>query len=117
MVKKRTRGVRVTPSSGNVFADMGLPEPEEELAKAKLATHIAVAIRKRHLTQAQAAALMGVDQPKVSAMVNGRLDNFSSERLMRLLTRLGWDVEISVRATRSGTGKPGQIRVIEAAVA
>jgi predicted XRE-type DNA-binding protein len=88
MVEKRKERIKVTPSSGNVFADMGLPEPEEELAKAQLTTHIERAIARRRLTQAKAAALMGIDQPKVSALINGRLDNFSSERLKQLLTRL-----------------------------
>jgi predicted XRE-type DNA-binding protein/predicted transcriptional regulator len=79
----------VTPSSGNVFADLGFTEPEEELAKAQLASHIRRIIRRRRLTQVAAAALMGIDQPKVSALINGRLANFSAGRLMRLLTTLG----------------------------
>ena len=85
-------------SSGNVFADLGLPEPEEELAKAQLASHIRRTIERRHLSQTAAAALMGIDQPKVSALMNGRIDNFSSERLMRLPIRLGQDVEITIQA-------------------
>ncbi len=111
MGKKRTERIEVTPSSGNVFADMGLPEPEEELAKAQLAAHIERAITQRRLTQAKAAALMGIDQPKVSALINGRLQNFSSERLMRLLTRLGQDVDVTVRATPRRRVR-GRIRVV-----
>jgi predicted XRE-type DNA-binding protein len=111
MVKKRKERIKVMPSSGNVFADMGLPEPEEELAKAQLATHIERAIARRRLTQAKAAALMGIDQPKVSALINGRLDNFSSERLMRLLTRLGQDIDITIVPSRRSRGN-GRIRVI-----
>jgi predicted XRE-type DNA-binding protein len=88
MVKEPAEYFTVTPGSGNVFADMGLPQPEEELAKAQLATHIERAIARRRLTQAKAAARMGIDQPKVSALINGRLDDFSSDRLKRLLTRL-----------------------------
>jgi predicted XRE-type DNA-binding protein len=98
MVKKREAKIPVTESSGNVFADMGLPEAEEELTKAQLSSHIRHVIKRRRLTQVAAAALMGIDQPKVSALLNGRLANFSSERLMRLLTALGQDVDITVRA-------------------
>lgn len=83
MGKKRQDRIAVTESSGNVFADLGLAEPEEELAKARLANHIRRAIERRRLNQVAAAALMGIDQPKVSALINGRIDNFSSERLMR----------------------------------
>lgn len=111
MVKKREARIPVTASSGNVFADMGLPEAEEELTKAQLASHIRQAIKRRRLTQAAAAALMGVDQPKVSALLNGRLANFSSERLMRLLTAIGQDVEITVRAKPRNRAH-GRIRVV-----
>jgi len=111
MVRKRKGRIKVTPSSGNVFADIGLPEPEEELAKAQLAAHIEQAIAHRRLTQAKAAALMGIDQPKVSALINGRLENFSSERLMKLLTRLGQDVDITIR-TKPHRRRQGRIRVI-----
>ena len=91
MVKKREADPRreaeaeipVTSSSGNVFAELGFAEPEEELTKAQLASHIRRIIGRRRLTQVAAAALMGIDQPKVSALINGRLANFSSERLMR----------------------------------
>ncbi|HEV3457564.1 MAG TPA: helix-turn-helix transcriptional regulator, partial [Thermoanaerobaculia bacterium] len=98
MVKKQELGIPVTPSSGSVFDDLGFPEPEEELTKAQLASHIRQVVKRRRLTQVAAAALMGIDQPKVSALLNGRLANFSSDRLMRLLTALGQDVEIVVRA-------------------
>ena len=111
MVKKREAEIPVTESSGNVFADMGLPEAEEELTKAQLASHSRPAINRRRLTQAAAAALMGVDQPKVSALLNGRLANFSSERLMRLLTAIGQDVEITVRAKPRNRAH-GRIRVV-----
>lgn len=89
--------VKVTKSSGNVFADLGLDNPEEELTKAQLASHIRHIVKARKLTQTAAAALMDIDQPKVSALLNGRLANFSSERLMRLLTSLGQDIEIRVK--------------------
>ena len=104
--------ITVTPSSGNVFADLGFAEPDEELAKAQLASLIGQVIKKRRLTQAAAAALMGVDQPKVSALLDGRIANFSSERLMRLLTSLGRDIDIIVRRP-SGKRVEGRIRVME----
>jgi len=102
--------IAVTPGSGNVFADLGVAEPEEELAKAQLAVHIRDAIKRRRLTQAEAARLVGLDQPKISALMNGRLTGFSSDRLLRCLTALGQDVDIVVRA---GTGRRarGHLRV------
>ena len=111
MVKKRDTKIPVTASSGNIFADLGFAEPEEELTKAQLASHIRQAIRRRRLTQVAAARLMGIDQPKVSALLNGRLANFSSERLMRLLTALGQDVEIMVR-TKPRNRARGRIKVV-----
>jgi len=111
MDKKRDAEIPVMASSGNVFADIGLPEPEEELTKAQLASHIRQAIKRRRLTQVAAAALTGVDQPKVSALLNGRLANFSSERLMRLWTVLGHDVDITVK-TKPRNRAHGRIRVI-----
>jgi predicted XRE-type DNA-binding protein len=83
--------------SGNVFADLGLPKAEELKAKSDLAIEIVRIIEDRGLKQAEAAEVMGVDQPKVSALVNGKLDGFSMERLYRFLNALGSDVEILVR--------------------
>ena len=111
MDKQRETDIPVTESSGNVFADMGLPEAEEELTKAQLASHIRQVIKRQRLTQVAAAAVMGIDQPKVSALLNGRLSNFSSERLMRLLTALGQDVDITVRAKPRDRAH-GRIRVV-----
>jgi len=111
MVRKQATDMRVTASSGNVFADMGLPDPDEELTKAQLASQIRQVVKRRRLTQAAAASLMGIDQPKVSALLNGRLGNFSSERLMRLLTALGQDIEITVRAKPRNRAH-GRIRVV-----
>src|SRR5438093_6304108 len=104
--------IPVTPSSGNVFADIGVPEPEEELAKAQLASRIREIVRASRLTQVAAAAVMGIDQPKVSALLNGRISNFSSERLMRLLNGLGQDVEIVVK-TKPRRRQRGRVRVGE----
>lgn len=89
-----------TVSSGNVFADLGVPNPEEALAKAELAHKIIVLIRERGLTQVQAAKLLGIDQPKVSALIRGRLTGFSLERLMRFLLLFGQDIKITVQASR-----------------
>jgi predicted XRE-type DNA-binding protein len=110
-----SQDIPLTPGTGNVFADIGLPEPEEELTKAQLASHIRRILKRRRLTQSAAAELMGIDQPKVSALLNGRLANFSSERLMRLLTALGHDVEIAV-SPEPNPRTHGRIRVIEADV-
>ncbi len=109
-----TKSIPVTESSGNVFADLGVAEPEEEMTKAQLASHIRHTIKRRRLTQLQAGHLMGLDQPKVSALMNGRLAGFSSDRLMRFLAALGQDVEIVVKA-RSRRRSRGQIRVVKAA--
>jgi predicted XRE-type DNA-binding protein len=87
-----------TVSSGNVFADLGLPNPEEALAKAELAHKITVLIQDKGLTQVQSAKLLGIDQPKVSALIRGRLSGFSLERLMRFLLMLGQDIKITVQA-------------------
>ncbi|HEX7729919.1 MAG TPA: helix-turn-helix transcriptional regulator [Terracidiphilus sp.] len=83
-------------SSGNVFADLGIANPEEALAKAELAHKIAELIRTRKLTQKEAAELLRVDQPKISALVRGQLAGFSLERLMRFLLLLGQDIRITV---------------------
>ena len=85
-------------SSGNVFADLGLPQSEEALAKAELVQKITAIIEQRRLTQAQAAEILGVDQPKISALKRGRLSGFALERLVRFLVLLGQDVEIVVKS-------------------
>ena len=87
----------VTPSSGNVFADLGFANPEEELLKAKLVREIRVIVKRRKLTQAKAAALMGVKQPDVSAIITGRTGKFSLDRLVRCLNRLDYEVDVVVR--------------------
>lgn len=86
--------------SGNVFADLGIPHAEEALAKARLAESIADTIQRRGLLQAEAGRMFGIDQPKVSRIINGRLDGFSQDRLMRYLRILGDDVEITIRRPR-----------------
>lgn len=88
--------------SGNVFADLGLSEPEEELARAALAHRIVTIVEDRGLTPDQAAAIMRTDQQLVSALAYGHLESFSLERLARYLVALGQDVEIVVRPAHVG---------------
>lgn|SRR5688572_13014374 len=83
--------------SGNVFEDLGLPNSDELMAKAKLASQVSSIIQHRHLTQAAAADLLGITQPRVSDLVRGRLDKFSLEKLLDFLLALDRDVEIVVR--------------------
>ncbi len=90
-------------SSGNVFKDLELPDAEELDTKADLAIEIARLIRARGLTQIEAARILSLDQPKVSAILRGRLEKFSVERLCALLTRLGCDVDIRVHERRRRT--------------
>ena len=85
-------------SSGNVFADIGVRDPEEMLVKAELSARIVDIVRARGLTQVAAAKLLGVDQPRVSALFRGQIRQFSVERLMRFLTALHRDVRILVEA-------------------
>ncbi|MBT3367907.1 MAG: XRE family transcriptional regulator [Nitrospina sp.] len=84
-------------SSGNVFRDLGLENPEELLLKAEIASMIYNIIQKRGLTQKQAGSILGINQPKVSALKNGRLDGFSFDRLFQFLKALDQDINISVR--------------------
>jgi predicted XRE-type DNA-binding protein len=97
--------VEYTLGSGNVFADLDHPNPEEALLKAQLAREISAAIRERHLTQTAAGELLGLDQPKVSALMRGRLAGFSVERLLRCLTALGRDVTITVGPKKRERGQ------------
>ena len=107
--KKRTtratveKPVRVEQGSGNVFADLGLPNPDLALAKAKLVQRIRDIITERRLTQVQAAMLLGLDQPKVSALVRGRVAGYSIDRLFRFLNALGQRVEINIRPSTDKT--------------
>jgi predicted XRE-type DNA-binding protein len=89
-------------SSGNVFADLGMADADEHLIKAGLVVKIDRIVRQRGLTQSAAAQLMGIDQPKVSAMLAGQFRGYSVERLMRFLVVLGHDVEIVVKPGKRG---------------
>src|SRR5947208_14155659 len=97
-------------SSGNVFSDLRIPNPHQYLAKAELAAKILQIVQERGLTQAATGKLLGISQPKVSALLNGRLDGFSSDRLFRFLNALGCDVRISVSRPRPRAR--GQVRVV-----
>lgn len=110
MAKRDSLGVEVDEGSGNVFADLGFPDAEERRTKVLLAVQIQEILEERHLTQAGAARILGINQPKVSALVNGRLEGFSVERLMTFLTALGRDVQITVGPKRSARAV-GRIRV------
>ncbi len=104
----KTTSLEMEPSSGNVFADLGLADASEHLIKAGLVVKIDRTIRQRRLTQTVAAELMGIDQPKVSAMLAGQFRGYSVERLMRFLVALGHDVEIVVKPRKRG---PAELRV------
>ncbi|HEX6894881.1 MAG TPA: helix-turn-helix transcriptional regulator, partial [Bryobacteraceae bacterium] len=80
-----------------MFADLNLPRADDLLAKAELAAKIIAEIERRRLTQNQAAQILGIDQPKISTLKQGKLSAFSIERLMRLLLLLGRDIEIKVK--------------------
>jgi predicted XRE-type DNA-binding protein len=99
----------VEKSSGNVFADLGLSNPEERLAKAMLSHLIDLAIEEQGLTQAQAAKVLGTTQPKVSDVVRGNVGSFTMDRLFRYLTMLHMNVRISV--SRAGADEQGELLV------
>ncbi len=88
--------IKVQSSSGNVFADLGLANSDELLIKAELVRQISNSIDAKNLTQTEAAKILDIDQSKVSALLNGKLSDFSTERLFRFLNALGSDVEIRV---------------------
>ncbi len=96
---------QILMGSGNVFRDLGLPNPDLLLAKATLVQHIRDLIEQRKLTQAKAAVLLGLDQPKISALFRGRTDGYSIDRLFKFLNLLGHDVEIRVRPSANGTAE------------
>lgn len=103
--RKTPSTIRAVKSSGNVFADLGLPHPERELLKAKLTLQIYRLIKQRGLTQTDAGKILGIKQPHVSLLMRNRAGAFSVERLMDFLTALGQDVEITVRPTRKEHGE------------
>ena len=104
-VPKKPAPKSIIESSGNVFADLGLPNPEQELMKAELTLQIYRIIKERDLTQAEAAKALGVKQPHVSLLMRNRAGSFSVGRLMEFLTALGHDIEVSVTRSRKEHGE------------
>jgi predicted XRE-type DNA-binding protein len=103
----------ITRGSGNVFADLGYPDAEERQTKLRLAHALNQIIARRRLTQAAAAERLGINQPKVSALANYKLDGFSVARLLTFLTALDRDIEIVIR--RKPRSRPAaRIRVVAA---
>ena len=97
----KTDKVKIERGSRNVFADLGRPDAEAHLLKAELVTRIDKIIRRRGLKQVDAAKLLGLSQPDVSRLLRGSFEEFSMERLLRLLTALGRNVDIVIRESRS----------------
>ena len=102
---RKTTKIRAKPGSGNVFAELGLPNPEQELLKAQLTLQIYKIVKGLVLTQAQVGEILGIKQPHVSTLMRNRAGNFSVGRLMEFLTALGQDVEITVKPTRKAQGE------------
>lgn len=89
---------QIVRSSGNVFADMGLRDAAELDTKARLGATLNLIVKRKGLTQADVATALSINQPKVSPLLNYKLEGFSVERLMHFLVALGQDVEIVVRS-------------------
>lgn len=102
-MKTKAQAPKVIRGSGNVFTDLGVANPDEALAKAELARQIGLIIQREGLTQARVAARLGIDQPKVSALMRGRLRDFSIERLLRFIVGLGHNVQIGVRTRKTAS--------------
>lgn len=98
MKSKVSKTIQYEESSGNVFADLGLLNPEERMAKAELAIQIRRLIKEKKLTQAAAAELLEIDQPKISLLMQGKLSGFSLERLFKFLYKLGQNITINVES-------------------
>jgi len=111
---KKEPPIEFEVGSGNIFADIGLPNPEEHLLKAQLVVQLGLLIKARKLTQTAAAKRLGVKQPDLSNILRGRFRGYSVGRLMRMLTALDQDIDIVVRPHKK-RGKPGRIALIQAA--
>ena len=109
MAKRKEEELTVTHGSGNVFADVGLPDAEEHLEKAKLVLAIHKAIKEEGLSQTEAAERMGIDQPQVSRMLKGQFRSYSMERLYRFLNCFGHDVIVVIAPRHPKT--PGHVTV------
>ena len=106
MSKRIIKGIEIETGSGNVFADLGLPNADKLKIKSGLVIEITRAMRRLGLTQKAAAERMGIPQPKVSAMLRGDFTNLSERKLMDCLNRLGYDIEIKVKPTAEPVGHP-----------
>jgi predicted XRE-type DNA-binding protein len=104
MVKRMIEGIEIETSSGNVFADLGLPDAGKLKIKSGLVIEITRAVRRLGLTQEEAGRRMGVPQPKVSGMMRGDFTNLSERKLMECLNRLGYDIEIKVQPATEPVG-------------
>ena len=111
---KNKNEATITRGSGNVFADLNVPEPSEALTKARIAHEVCELIRRKGLNQTDAAARLGVDQPKVSSLMRGKLQGFSTDRLLRFLNALGQDVDIVIHPAKSGR-RAARVRIAVAA--
>ena len=105
----KSENVNIERGSGNVFSDLGLPDADAHMLKAELVARVDRIIRQRGLKQVEAARLLGLSQPDVSRLLRGDFTEYSMERLLRLLTRLGRDVDIVIRENRSA--RQGRLRV------
>ena len=105
----RKESIEIERSSGNVFADLGLPGADAHMLKAEIVAQIDKVIRERRLKQVEAARLLGLSQPDVSRLLRGNFREYSLERLLRLLARLGHDVDIVIRDVNSK--RTGRLRV------
>jgi predicted XRE-type DNA-binding protein len=106
----KTSDESVTQGSANIFADIGLNQPEEALAKARIVETIAELLKNKRLSQSESGRLVQLTQPQISRLMRGDTREFSYERLMRVLTALGQDVEITIRAT-TRRNKRGRVLV------
>ena len=104
MAKRIVHHIEIELSSGNVFADLGLPDADKLKVKSGLVIEITKAIRKLGLTQVEAAQRMGIPQPKVSGMLRGDFTNLSERKLMDCLNRLGYDIEIKIKPAAAPVG-------------
>jgi predicted XRE-type DNA-binding protein len=105
--------MKIEKGSNNIYADIGMPDAGEMLVKAHLAAKIGEIVKQRHLTQQQAAEILGMTQPKLSNMLRGQFRGISEARMLDCLNRLGRDVEIVVRkATRSKHAGAGRTKVV-----
>lgn len=111
MARKNDEKIEFTESSGNIFADIGIPEPEKHKAKVELAIQINQIIERRGLKQIEAAKILEIDQPKVSALSCGRLRDFSIERLIGFLNKLDRDVEIIIKKRPTRRKSHGHLKV------